>query len=171
MNSRLIYLRIVSCTQMALQIHTLDLFMVGFPVDADGKQSACNTGNGHSVPGSARSPGGGHGNPLQYSCLENPMDRGAWWATVHGVAKSQTQLTLLGEMEGALKWTQGRAWGAAHGLWGPGGRAQSRKVALGCEAAPLGILGRCQPVPGSQVRRGGPEPGGSSGHLHKLPVT
>ena len=44
------------------------------------------------ISGSGRSPGGGHGNPLQYSCLENPMDRGAWWATVHGVAKSQTQL-------------------------------------------------------------------------------
>ena len=43
-----------------------------------------------SIPGSGRSPGGGHGNPLQYSCLENPMDRGAWWATVHGVAKSWT---------------------------------------------------------------------------------
>ena len=41
-----------------------------------------------SIPGLGRSPGGGHGNPLQYSCLENPMDRGAWWATVHGVAKS-----------------------------------------------------------------------------------
>ena len=46
------------------------------------------------IPGSGRSPGGGHGNPLQYSCLENPMDRGTWWATVHGVAKSQTQLKL-----------------------------------------------------------------------------
>ena len=46
-----------------------------------------------SIPGSGRSPGGGHGNPLQYSCLENPMDRGAWWATVHGVAKSRTQLS------------------------------------------------------------------------------
>ena len=46
-----------------------------------------------SMPGLGRSPGGGHGNPLQYSCLENPMDRGAWWATVHGVAKSQTQLS------------------------------------------------------------------------------
>ena len=45
-----------------------------------------------SIPGSARSPGGGHGNPLQYSCPENPMDRGAWWATVRGVAKSWTQL-------------------------------------------------------------------------------
>ena len=42
------------------------------------------------VPGSGRFPGGGHGNPLQYSCLENPMDRGAWQATVHGVTKSQT---------------------------------------------------------------------------------
>ena len=42
-----------------------------------------------SVPGLGRSPGGGHGNPLQYSCLENPMDRGAWWATVHRVAKNQ----------------------------------------------------------------------------------
>ena len=47
------------------------------------------------IPGSARSPGGGHGNPLQYSCLENPMDREAWWATVHGVAKSQTSLKRL----------------------------------------------------------------------------
>ena len=45
-----------------------------------------------SIPGSGRSPGKGHGNPLQYSCLENPMDRGAWWATVHRVAKGQTQL-------------------------------------------------------------------------------
>ena len=43
-----------------------------------------------SIPGSGRSSGGGHGNPLQYSCLENPMDRGAWWATVHMVAKSWT---------------------------------------------------------------------------------
>ena len=43
-----------------------------------------------SIPGSGRFPGGGHGNPLQYSCLENPMDRGAWWAMVHGVAQSQT---------------------------------------------------------------------------------
>ena len=48
-----------------------------------------------SVPGSGRSPGGGHGSPLQYSCLQNPMDRGAWWATVHRVAKSQTRLKQL----------------------------------------------------------------------------
>ena len=45
-----------------------------------------------SIPGSGRFPAGGHGNPLQYSCLEKPMDRGAWWAIVHRVAKTQTQL-------------------------------------------------------------------------------
>ena len=55
--------------------------------------SACNVGDLGSIPGSGRSPGEGNGNPLQYSCLENPMDRGAWWATVHGVAESWTQLT------------------------------------------------------------------------------
>ena len=48
-----------------------------------------------SIPGSGRSLGGGHGNQLQYSCLENPMDRGAWWATVHRVAKNQTRPTLV----------------------------------------------------------------------------
>ena len=48
-----------------------------------------------SIPGPGRSPGGGHGNPLQCSCLENPMDRGAWWATVHGVTKNWTQLSDL----------------------------------------------------------------------------
>ena len=55
-----------------------------FPGGSDGKESTCNTGDLGSVPGSGRSPAEGHGNPLQYSCLENPMDRGAWWATVHG---------------------------------------------------------------------------------------
>ena len=52
-----------------------------------------NAGDLGLIPGLARSPGEGHGNPLQYSCLENPRDRGAWWATVHGVAKSRTQLS------------------------------------------------------------------------------
>ena len=56
------------------------------------KASACNTGDLGSIPGSGRSPGEGNGNPLQYSCLENPMDGGAWWATVHGVSKSWTRL-------------------------------------------------------------------------------
>ena len=59
----------------------------------DGKASTYNAGDLDSIPGSERSPGEGNGNPLQYSCLENPMDRGAWWATVHGVAKSGTRLS------------------------------------------------------------------------------
>ena len=64
-----------------------------FPGGARGKEpSAGDIGDSGSVSGSGGSPGGGHGNPLQYSCLENPLDRGAWRAAVHGVAKSQTQL-------------------------------------------------------------------------------
>ena len=61
-----------------------------FPDDSDGKESACNVGDLCSIPGLGRSPGEGNDNPLQYSCLENSMDRGAWQATVHGFAKSQT---------------------------------------------------------------------------------
>ena len=56
----------------------------------DSKESSCNAGDLGSILGLGRFPGGGYGNPFQYSCLENPMDRGPWWATVHGVAKSQT---------------------------------------------------------------------------------
>ena len=63
---------------------------MGFPGGLDGKESACNAGDLGSIPGSGRSPGEGNGYPLQYSCLENPMDRGAWRATVQRVAKSQT---------------------------------------------------------------------------------
>ena len=58
-----------------------------FPGGSDGKVSAYNVGDPGSIPGSRRSPGEGNGNPLQYSCLENPMNRGAWQATVHGVAR------------------------------------------------------------------------------------
>ena len=58
----------------------------GFPGGSDSNESACEAGDLGSIPGLGQSPGGGHGNPLQYSCLENPMDRGAWWATVQGVA-------------------------------------------------------------------------------------
>ena len=61
-----------------------------------GKESSCNAGDREdmsSIPGSGRSPGGGHGNPLQCSCLEKPMDRRAWWATVHGVAESRARLS------------------------------------------------------------------------------
>ena len=61
-----------------------------FPDGSEVKVSACNAGDLGSIPGSRRSPGEGNGNPLQCSCLENPMDGGAWWATVHGVTKSWT---------------------------------------------------------------------------------
>ena len=62
-----------------------------FPGVSEVKNLPANAGDTGLIPGSGRFPGGGNGNPLQYSCLENPMYRGAWWATVHGVAKSQTQ--------------------------------------------------------------------------------
>ena len=65
----------------------------GLPRWLSGKESTCNAGDTGLIPGSGRSPGGGNGNSLQYSCLENPMDRGVWWATVRGVAKSLTRLS------------------------------------------------------------------------------
>ena len=61
-----------------------------FPGGSDGKESACNVGDPGLIPGLGRSPGEGNGNLLQYSCLENSMDRGACWAIVHGVVNSQT---------------------------------------------------------------------------------
>ena len=63
---------------------------LGSPGDSDSEESACNAGDLGSILGSGRSPAEGNSNPLQYSCLGNPMDRGAWHATVHGVTKSQT---------------------------------------------------------------------------------
>ena len=65
---------------------------MGFPSSLAGKESTCNAGDLGLIPRLGRSPGGGHGNPSQYSCLENPMDRGAWQAIIHEVAKSRTQL-------------------------------------------------------------------------------
>ena len=70
----------------------MEVFFLG---GSEVKASACNAGDVGSIPESGRSPGEGNGNPLQYSCLENPMDIGAWWATVHGVAKSRTRLSDL----------------------------------------------------------------------------
>ena len=63
---------------------------MGFPGGSDGEESAYSGGDSGSISGSGRSPGEGNGYPLQYSCLENSIDRGAWWATAHEVAKSQT---------------------------------------------------------------------------------
>ena len=75
------------------------MLYVGFPGGATGKEPTCqcrthkrNREMWGSIPGLGRSPAGGHGKPLQYSCLDNPMDRGDWQATVHGVTKSWTQL-------------------------------------------------------------------------------
>ena len=68
---------------MGLKIRKSHMY-VGFPGGSDGKESACNAGDPGLIPRTRRSPGEGNGNPLQYSCLENPMDRGAWWTAVHG---------------------------------------------------------------------------------------
>ena len=65
----------------------------GFPFSSVGKGSACSAGDLGLIPGLGRAPGEGNGNPLQYPCLENLMDRGAWWAAVHGVSKSRTRLS------------------------------------------------------------------------------
>ena len=71
------------------------MMAMGFPGGSDSKESTCNAGDPDLIPGSERSPGEGNGNPLQYSCLNNPTDRGAWWATVHKVTKRWTQLKRL----------------------------------------------------------------------------
>ena len=67
----------------------------GLPQCLGGKESVCSAGDLHSIPGPGRSPGAVHGNPLRYFCLEHPMDRGSWHATVHGIAWNQTQLKQL----------------------------------------------------------------------------
>ena len=80
---------------------------ISFPGSSEVKESACSAGDLGSIPGLGRSPGEGNGTPLQYSCLENPMDRGAWRATVHGVAKSQTRLSNWTELEKPWLWLYG----------------------------------------------------------------
>ena len=71
---------------------------MGFPGGSDAKESACNVGDLASIPGLGRSPGGGYGNPLQYSCLENPMDRVAWRAGVHSRARLKQLNTHVQEL-------------------------------------------------------------------------
>ena len=71
----------------------MHIITLSFPGGSDGKESACNVGDLSLIPGSGKPSGEGNDYPLQYSFLENSMDRGAWWATVHGVTKSQTRLS------------------------------------------------------------------------------
>ena len=82
--------QVFSLTEQIVNIYS---GLGSFPGGSEVKASASNAGDLGSIPGSGRSPGEGNGNPLQYSCLENPMDGGAWWATVHVVAKSRTRLS------------------------------------------------------------------------------
>ena len=72
-----------------------DIYHVGFSSGTLVKNPLANEGDAGSILGSGKSPGEGIGNPLQYFCLKNPMDSGAWWATIHGVAKSWTRLERL----------------------------------------------------------------------------
>ena len=89
-----------------------------FPGGSDGKESTCNAENLGLIPGSGRYPERGHGYPLQYSCLENSMDRGAWWATVHGVTKSWTWLSNCAHTQhivdsgagGVMCWLAHKRW-------------------------------------------------------------
>ena len=81
-----------------------------FPGGSDSKESTCNAGDPGFGPGLGRYPGGKNGNPLQYSCLENPMDGGAWWATAHGIAKSWPQLSDFTFIDtiGLPRWLSGK---------------------------------------------------------------
>ena len=79
-------------TTETTSIFAYHFILSGFPGCSDGKESASNAGDPGSMPGSGRSPGEGNGNPLQHFCLGNLVDRGTWWATVHGVTKNQTVL-------------------------------------------------------------------------------
>ena len=84
------------CSKLSVRYHSAVRFyweLLGFAGGSDGKGTACNAGDLGSNPGLERSLGEGNGNPLQCSCLEDSMDGGAWWATVHGIAKSWTQLS------------------------------------------------------------------------------
>ena len=96
--SQALFLRFSTYKGNYLLISELRIFMfplIDFLGSSDGKESACNLEEPDSIPGSGRSPGGGPGNPLQYSCLENPTVWGPWRNTVHGVAKSLTWLKQL----------------------------------------------------------------------------
>ena len=88
----------VSGVQQSYSVLSISIYRMGFPGGSDGKVSVCNAGDPGSIPGLGRSPGEGNSSPLQYSCLENPMDSRTWKGTTHGVAKSRTRLS-----EGKIK--------------------------------------------------------------------
>ena len=90
----------------------------GFPGGSKGKASACNAGDPGFIPGLGSSPGEGHGNPLQYSCLENPMDRGAWRAIVQVAAAVSTPLSMFGDLS-PLPWTPTPSASALGWVQGP----------------------------------------------------
>ena len=83
----------MDCSLAGSPVHGMANVLSGFPGSSDGKESSCNAGDPNLIPGSGRSPGEGTGNPLQYSCLLNSMDRKAWQATVHGATKSRIWLS------------------------------------------------------------------------------
>ena len=92
----MIQFHIYSLLLFSLHLYLLFLknTVLDFPGGSDGKESACNAGDWGLIPGLGRSPGEGNGFPLQYSCLEDFMDRGAWWAAIQGVSKSQMRLSI-----------------------------------------------------------------------------
>ena len=90
------------------------ILQFGFPGGSDSKESACGAGDQGSIPGSGSCAGEGNGDPLQYSCLENPMGGGVWQATDHGVTKSQTRLSYRTELRGV-------GWGRSRGEVQEGG--------------------------------------------------
>ena len=87
---------------------------LGFPGSSHGKESTCNAEDLGSIPGLRRSPRGGHGSPLQYSCLENPVDRGAWWATVHGILQARILEWVASPFYRGIISTQGLNPGLLH---------------------------------------------------------
>ena len=107
-------------SRMTLRVLTWTLGFPGGEVVKNLPANAGDTGDLGLIPGSARSPGVGNDNPLQYSCLGNPIDRGGWWTTVHRVAKSQAWLSMHAASTGRIKLKWERLWGGT-GLWGRSG--------------------------------------------------
>ena len=135
--------------------HTWDRVM-GFSGGSDSKELVCNAGDLGLIPGLGRSLGGGHGNPLQCSCLENPVDKGAWWTTVHKVAKSQTQLkqssTLVCLCRFFCLWREVGEWQVSPHPRGRNGRHHSNDKES--QTGSAGSLCRHPSLPNPRVRIG-----------------